>query len=90
MHKNLGEAFFKKNKPQVLFGTLHKHLEPHDFLTLKCERMSVLKTLLKTKFICFSSALSCAKEHERTWTPVLTTACTPALVRQLYKPFMQP
>lgn len=66
MHKNLGEAFFKKTNLQVLFGTLHKHLKPHDFLRPKCERMSVLKTLLKTKFICFSSALSCPKEHERT------------------------
>lgn len=63
MHEDLGEAFYLKM--QVLFGTLQKHLQPRDFLTLKCERTSIWKTLLSIQFICFASALTVAQKNMR-------------------------
>lgn len=63
VHEDLGEAFYLKM--QVLFGTLQKHLQPHDFLTLKCERTCIWKTLLSIQFICFASALTVAQKNMR-------------------------
>lgn len=47
MHKNLGEAFLFKLK---CFLALYISTSNHMILTLKCERMSILKTLLKNEF----------------------------------------
>lgn len=58
------KLFIKKKNPSAFW---HSTKAPPTtwFLTLECERTSILKTLLRIQFICFASALSVAQRSMR-------------------------